>query len=62
MLLGCRNPNIVPNMAVYILYILLLVAYIEAAIEIKELINNPLYYSFAIIVQYSGSWIKVVRA
>ena len=41
---------------------LLLVAYIRAAIEIEELINNLLYYNFAVIVQYSGSWIKVVRA
>ena len=55
MLPGCCNLNIILNIAIYILYILLLVAYIRAAIEIKELINNLLYYSFAVIVQYNGS-------
>ena len=62
MLLDYYNLNIVLNIAVYILYILFLIVYIKAAIEIKELINNLLYYSFAVIIQYSGSWIKVVRA
>ena len=50
MLLDYYNLNIVLNIAIYILYILLLVAYIRAAIEIEELINNLLYYSFAVIV------------
>ena len=50
MLLGCCNPNIVSNVAVYILYMPLLVAYIRAAIEIKELINNLLYYGFTVII------------
>ena len=62
MLPGCHNSNIVLNVVVYILYILLLVARIGAAIEIEELINNLLHHGFAVIVQCSESWIKAVKA
>ena len=61
MLPGYYNPNMVLNVAIYMLYVPLLVAYIEAAIEIEELINNLLHHGFAVIVQRNRSWIKVVR-
>ena len=47
---GCRNPNIILNVAVYMLYMPLLVACVKIAMEIEELINNLLYYSFAVII------------
>ena len=62
MLPGCCNPNIILNVAAYMLCVPLLVARVGAAMEIEELINNLLHHGFAVIVQRSRSWIKTVRA